>query len=148
MVLYSWDESWWIEMKGREAKRKMDILWISKKSEIILFLLIKFHIGMARMPRMLSNLHHSCHNNALNHRVWISSRLLLYKLHDRLLGGKHYTCHIRAFDLFMMTSFIPSHSSLQKPGVRQQSKSIATAQRNPKLYCFRGSKLNKRARGK
>lgn len=116
-----------------------------KEKQIIIFLLIKFHIGMAWMPRMLSNLHHSYYNNALNHGVWISSCLVLYKLHHRLLGGKHYTCHIRAFDRLMKTSFIHSYSSSKtQHNTAKQIDSNST--KKPKYVLFWGSKPNKRAR--
>lgn len=40
------------------------------------------------MPKMLSNLHHSCQKNDLNQAAWISSCLFRYKLQDRLLVEK------------------------------------------------------------
>lgn len=100
---------------------------------------------MARTPRMLSN-HHGCHNNDLKPRSMNFITSISIQIARQASWRKHNTCHVGAFDLLMTTSFIHSHSSSQKPGVRQQSKSIATAPRYPKMCRFGGSKLNKRAR--
>lgn len=91
--------------------------------------------GMARMPGMLSNLHHSCHNNDLKPRSMNFITSISIQSARQASWRKHNTCHIRAFDLSMTISFIHSSSPSQTPGVRQQSKSIATA---PRMCCFSG----------
>lgn len=116
-----------------------------KEKQIILLLLIKFHIGMAWMPRMLSNLHHSCHNNDLNQEVFTSTCLFLYKFHDKVLGEN--TIPVTSEPLISWwwpLLFTPT--LLPKPSIRQQSKSIVTAPRKLKMFWFGKSKLNKRAR--
>lgn len=65
------------------------------------------------MPRMVSNIHRSRHSNDLNPGVWISSCLFPSKFARRASVRKRSTCHIRACDLLMMTSFIHSWSPYQ-----------------------------------
>lgn len=146
MALYSlrWKSVNRNERVGVKEKngRSVDL----REKQIILFPLIKFHFGMAWMPRMLSNLYHSCHNNDLNQRVWISSCLFLYKLHDKLLGEN--TTPVTSQPLISWwwpLLFTPT--LLLKPSIRQQSKSIATAPPPKKtVHFWGGSKLNTRAR--
>lgn len=144
MPLYSlrWKSVNWNERMGVKEKNgcSLDL----KGKQISLFLLIKLHLEMAWITRMLSNLYHSCHNNDLNQDVWISSCLFLYKLHDKLLG-ENITPVTQEPLISWWWPLLFTPTLLPKPGIRQQSKSIATA-RNPKLVCFGGSKLNKRAR--
>lgn len=143
MPLYSlrWKSGNWNERMG--VKEKNGCSPYSKGTQIILFLLIKLHPETAWITRMLSNLYHSCHNNDLNQDVWISSCLFLYKLHDKLLGENTTPVTpeplISSWWPLLFTSPLPP-----KPSIRQQGKSIATAQ-NLRLFCFGGSKLNMRA---
>lgn len=57
------------EWESRKYRHREDL----KEKQIISFLLIRFHMEMAWKPTMLSNHHHSCHNNNLNQGVWLSS---------------------------------------------------------------------------
>lgn len=97
---------------------------------------MKFHIGMAWMPRMLSNLHHSCHNNDLNRGVWISSCLFLYKFKASFLEKKNATPVTSEPLISWWWPLLVTPTLPPKYSIRQRSKSIAAAQRNPKDVRF------------
>lgn len=143
MALFSLRRSQWIGVKGWESKREKKRTSLDvKEKQIILFPLITFRIGMAWMQRMLSNLYQSCHNNDLNHGVWISSCLLLYKLHDELLGENTTPVTLQP----LITWWWPLSFTapiLLNPSMSRQEQINSNSTKN---VLFGGSKLNKSAR--
>lgn len=134
----------WIRAKGWKCEKNGHSVDLKEK-EINLILLIKFHIMVAWKPRMLSNLHHQLAQQrpevrGVNFIVSISIQIVRWGS-----WRKHCTCHIRAFDHLMMTSFIHSYSISKAR--RKTAEQINSNSTRKNQRCSISEKANSR-RGK